>query len=204
MAKKDFDSLTKKERKELAKKLRQEEGSSDRLRSNMTKIVIFAIAVVIVGAVIFVFTRPVSEKALAGQEIPIQGREHIAQGSTNHAPYNSNPPTSGPHWPTPADCKIYSEEVPDEAAIHSLEHGAVWITYKDKNDKELAANLAKLVGQNPTKVLLSPRVKNDDPIALASWGRLLVLEEFDEQQISDFLANNKNNSPEPLAACGSG
>ena len=194
-------NLNKKERKDQAKQLRKSQEFSEKVKGNFTKIIIAALVVVVIGVFVFVFTRPAVEKKLVGEAVPEQGREHLAQGSTEHGPYSSNPPTSGPHWPHQAECKIYTQEVPDEAAIHSLEHGAVWISYKNKNDSALIKKLTDLVQKNSNKLLLSPRSKNDLSIAIASWGRLLKLEEFDEQQINDFIKANKNNSPEPFASC---
>jgi len=164
-------------------------------------IVIVSIGVIAVLVFLFVNSSPKEERQVLGNEIVEQGRNHISQGSKDHGPYNSSPPTSGPHWPTPAECKIYDDQVPDEAAIHSLEHGAIWITYKDKNDGELVNKLKDLVSKNPSKVLLSPREANDSTIALASWARLLKVEEFDGEQINNFIKSNRNTGPEPFAQC---
>lgn len=137
-------------------------------------------------------------------------RLHIEKGK-EHIAYTSNPPTSGPHYNGtvnavgigPIECKTYTEEVEDEAVLHNLEHGVVWVSYKDKNDKDLAAKLSAIT-EDFTKVVLSPRAANDSKIALASWTRLLKLDSFDEQKIRDFikLYRSSKEAPEPLASCG--
>jgi len=172
------------------------------MEGNFNKIAIGVVTLLIIGAVAFVLLAPKKspEINLLGEQIADQGRDHIAPGSA-HDPYNSNPPTSGPHWEKQATCKVYDEPVADEAAIHSLEHGAVWITYKDKDDKELSDSLKSVVEKDPTKVLLSPRPENDSKIALASWTRLMKLDAFDESQITTFIKSNRNNAPEGLAQC---
>ena len=200
MADPDLKNLTKKERKEYTKLIRVNQESSGNMRGKLTKLAIFAVAVIVVGGLIFIFTRPVKEKPQVGEAITEQGASHIEQGS-DHPPYNSNPPTSGSHWASPAECKIYTTEIPDESVIHSLEHGAVWVTYRDKDNKELVSTLTDLIKGESGKLILSPRSKNDSPIALASWGRLLKLGEFDGEKISEFIAANKNQSPEPFAPC---
>ena len=43
--------------------------------------------------------------------------------------YPQSPPVGGPHWPVWQNCQYYDTSVPNERAVHSLEHGAVWITY---------------------------------------------------------------------------
>jgi len=72
---------------------------------------------------------------LMGTFFESQGQAHIAVGAA-HDPYNSNPPTSGPHYAEPADWGVYDRELPDEQLIHNLEHGHVWLSYRDPNDQE--------------------------------------------------------------------
>ncbi|MEX0616390.1 MAG: DUF3105 domain-containing protein [Candidatus Woykebacteria bacterium] len=196
----DVSELSKKERKEFLKDFRKSEEQRDKVKSNVTKIVIAVVMLAVLGGLGYLFLTADQGSAVMGEEITIQSRDHINPG-TPHPSYNSNPPTSGPHWPTPQTCDIYNEPVADESAIHSLEHGAVWITYKDKDDTDLAGKLKAIVEKNKAKVLLSPRPENDSKIALSSWGRLMKLSDFDENQISQFIKSNRNNSPEPLAAC---
>ena len=40
------------------------------------------------------------------------------------------PPAGGAHNNTPQQCDVYTLPIRQESAIHSLEHGAVWITYQ--------------------------------------------------------------------------
>ena len=201
MTGKYFESSTKKERKKLAKSWKEKEETTTKLKDYLTKSIIFIIVVFVIGGLVFVFTRKPAPKPQIGQVLSEQSRDHIAQGSKQHPPYSSNPPTSGSHWPQPAKCQIYIDEIADEAAIHSLEHGAVWVSYKNKNDKNIVAKLADLVKGNSNKVLLSPRSKNDSAIAVVSWNRLLKLDDFDSRKITDLINNYKNNSPEPFASC---
>ena len=200
MAKPDLKGLTKQERKDYLKDVLKKEEQVSKTKGLVVKIVIALSALLLAGFVVYIYTKPPAPKPELGQAVVEQGRNHINPGSA-HPPYNSNPPTSGPHWPEPAKCQVYTEEIPDEAAIHSLEHGAVWVTYKNKDDKDLADKLTKIVSENSSKVILSPRSKNDSKIAVVSWRRILKLETFDEKQISAFIKNYKNSAPEPLASC---
>lgn len=132
-----------------------------------------------------------------GEQIPDQGRAHISPGQA-HEPYNSNPPTSGPHLVNPADWGVYSNPLQDEQAVHNLEHGGIWITYKDIDDETKAA-LEQVARANPGSIIMSPRSENDSKIALAAWTRLLKLDSYDEAKILEFIKANKNKAPEPLA-----
>ena len=132
----------------------------------------------------------------AGDRIPILGRDHIPQG-TPYRGYTSNPPTSGPHWGNPADWGVYTQPIPDEALVHNLEHSGVWISYKDPSDAALAEMLAAIVQRYPRKVILTPRPQNDAPIALAAWGRLLKLQQFDEAKIVAFIDAHRGRAGPP-------
>ena len=132
-----------------------------------------------------------------GQLFENQGQTHIKTGES-HPPYNSNPPTSGWHYIQPARWGVYARPLVDEQAVHNLEHGGIWISYKDI-DAETKANLEKIAKANSRSVILSPRDANDSKIMLASWTRLEKLDSYDEAKILDFILRNKNKSPEPLA-----
>jgi len=130
-----------------------------------------------------------------GQAIADLGREHIAVGS-DRPEYNSNPPTSGPHYAVPANWGIYDEPLPDEQLVHNLEHGGIWISYRDAGDQEAVNKLKSVADDFTIKVILTPRPENDSRIAVAAWGRLLKLADFDEQQIRDFIGAFINRGPE--------
>ncbi len=197
----DLSELSKKEKKEFLKELRKEERKKASLRSNFIKVIVILIVLAVVGGVgyLIVTSGPQTPRPELGEVISIQGQNHISPGDS-HEPYNSNPPSSGPHLAQLAQCKIYDTEVRDEAAVHSLEHGAVWVTYKNKDDAELVKKLEDLVKTQSGKILLSPRAANDSTIALASWGRIMKLENFDEVKIKDYIKSFRNSGPE-FAPC---
>ncbi len=175
----------------------------------MKKIIIISIislAVIGLGIVLFiqdaknskfVVKEDNSKVAAVGQEYPSQGQNHINPGSS-HPAYNSNPPTSGPHYPQPANWGVYSSPLEDGQALHNLEHGGIWISYKDIDD-QTKRQLETIAKANPGSVILTPRPTNDTKIALASWTRLEKLDSYDEGKILEFIRANKNKSPEPLA-----
>jgi len=138
-------------------------------------------------------------EAPPGERVREVGNPHIPVG-TKGTGYSSNPPTSGEHYGSEAKWDVYTQPVPDELVIHNLEHGGIWISYKDPNDTELAAKLAQVARRYSTKVIVTPRPQNDAPIAVAAWGRLLKLQTFDEQKIVAFInAYRGKVGPEPNA-----
>jgi hypothetical protein len=132
------------------------------------------------------------------QSFPIQNRDHINQSETVQV-YNSNPPTSGPHAGA-IKGGFYSEEILDINGVHNLEHGYIWITYR--NISPVAqATLKKIAKRYSGRVLVSERMANDTQIAMTSWGRLDKMTEstFDEDYALRFIKKYTNKSPEKFA-----
>lgn len=132
-----------------------------------------------------------------GKSIETQPAQHIQPGDS-HPDYNSNPPTSGWHYPKPAEWGFYDKELPDERLVHSLEHGGIWISYKNVSDST-RSKLQQLAQEYPKSVIITQRSENDTPIAVASWGKLMKLQSFDRDRIVEFIEKNMNYSPEPVA-----
>lgn len=130
------------------------------------------------------------------QEFPIEGREHISRRTV--VAYNTNPPTSGNHLAEAESWGVNDQEIEDKAAVHSLEHGGIWITYKDV-DEETVKALNELGRENPQSVVVSPRAGNDTPIAVVSWGRMVKLEKLDKALIQKYIETYINQGPEKLA-----
>lgn len=107
-------------------------------------------------------------------------REELAQ---------SNPPVFTIHHIEPIDWGIYEEEIDDETAVAGLEHGGVWISYRDLDQKNLS-QLKRIAKKHPNKIILSPRKRNDEQLALVAWKKLLRLETVDEKKIVAFIEKN--------------
>jgi len=119
--------------------------------------------------------------------VPVMPPVHIHPGQT-HSPYNTTPPTSGPHVEMHVGEKILKTPVPEEIQVHELEHGAVFIQYNCKDCEELVAKLEKIV-RAYDGVFLAPYPKMDALIALTAWGKLAKLKEYDEELIQRFIKN---------------
>ena len=126
--------------------------------------------------------------------IPALESPHLRQGE-HPSPYNSNPPTSGMHNPQPPNWGIYGETLPDEIVIHGLEHGGIWISYRDK-DPETIRQLEDIARRYSSHMILTYRPADDSLIAVAAWGRLLKLDKFDSGQIYNFIARYRFKGPE--------
>lgn len=161
------------------------------------KLKAYAIIILIIGGLFgLLFWAATREKP--GVAYPNLGQKHIPD-SERVTIYNSNPPTSGPHYDRPAKAGVYEEELPDERLVHNLEHGHIWISYRDKDDKELIEKLKKLA-EGRRRVIMTYRPKNDSAIAVAAWTRLLKLDNYDADKIKDFIDTWVNQGPEKVMA----
>ena len=119
--------------------------------------------------------------------------------------YGQSPPVGGPHNPVWANCKFYDGEIPNENVVHSLEHGAVWITYTADADDATLTAIQGLVGQSD-HLIASLYPDQDSPIVLTAWNRQLAVDSIDDPRVPEFIETYllADTSPEPGAACSGG
>lgn len=118
--------------------------------------------------------------------------------------YPQSPPVGGDHSPKWLDCTgtVYDAPVPNENAVHSLEHGAVWVTYDDSVGDADVETLTGMVDGSPY-TLMSPYAGQSSPIVLTAWGVQLGVESADDPRIEEFLTAYRQGpqTPEPGATC---
>jgi hypothetical protein len=115
--------------------------------------------------------------------------------------YPQVPPVGGIHNPTWQTCTFYDHAVPNETAVHSLEHGAIWITYRPDLPADQLAVLTRL-GRDRSGILVS---KWDDglpaPVVASSWDRQLKLPSANDPRLMQFIRAFLGQAPEPNAPC---
>ena len=128
-----------------------------------------------------------------------------AHDSELQIPFGALPPNGGTHHPSWQKCGVYDVPVKPQHAIHSMEHGAVWIAYQPNLD---AGQLELL--QNATRgndfVLLAPYPELGSPVVMTAWGVQLELDSAEDSRVQEFIGAYANGpqSPEPGADCRSG
>lgn len=126
--------------------------------------------------------------------------------ATQRVAYDQSPPYGGPHDQIWATCNgvVYPSALRSENAVHSLEHGAVWITYNpDKLTADQVTALSAKVTNKPS-MLMSPYPGLDQPLSLQGWGRQLKLTDPTDPRIDQFISAVRGNQsifPEPGATC---
>lgn len=159
-----------------------------------------AVIGILVGIVVTSATPPVDPAA-----IEIEGLETFEVESLHvqtAVDYEMTPPVGGPHNPTWLNCGVYEQEVPAEYAVHSLEHGAVWVTYNP--DDVSGADLDALRSQMPrTYMILSPFPGLEAPVVASAWGVQVSLDGIDDPRLNDFIVKYRQSpdAPEPGALC---
>jgi hypothetical protein len=123
-----------------------------------------------------------------------------------HLTYPMSPPAGGNHNPYWQNCMgdVYPAEIASEHAVHSLEHGAVWVTYRPDLPADQVAALKARVTNRPY-MLMSPYPRLDRPISLQAWGYQVKVDSADDPAIDSFIDKYRvNAAPEPGATCSSG
>lgn len=119
--------------------------------------------------------------------------------------YAESPPIGGPHAPIWADCDgtVYPNQIANENAVHDLEHGAVWITYKPGLPSDQLDVLTKLVSGKPF-TLLTPYAGLKSNVSLQAWGYQLFVDSATDPRIQKFIKTlrlSQTNTPELGASC---
>jgi len=141
---------------------------------------------------------------------PTASHNGPAKGALGHThvpgpvTYSVAPPVGGNHNPTWMNCGIYDKPVPSEYAVHDLEHGAVWITYRPSLPQAQVAALTAFVerqsvlkpgGQAGSRYMdLTPYPGLPAPIVVSSWGFQLRLTSPADPRLQQFVGKFRVSS----------
>lgn len=146
--------------------------------------------------------RSTHEEETPGISVPTLGNEHISSIRSPHKPYNSVPPTSGPHTHNVAKWGVYRQQLPNELQVHNLEDGGVLIQYDCEDCKNLIKKLEKIGWEYLKKakkerqekgesryghIIVAPYRDMEAKIALTAWGKIDKLDDYDEARIRRFV-----------------
>lgn len=189
--------------KQNDKKMRAEYA----VRRRRIKVFVWGVIIAILVGVLLYFAVSSYKKSRAnipGDTFSSVGQKHISLASEPPTPYNSNPPSSGGHFGSPANWAIYDYEANDKFFIHNLEHGGIWIAYRSNISQEALAQLKQFVEKyGGSKLVMTPRSANDADVAIVAWARVYKFNLEGEKLSSDqlekmntFYRAYKNRGPE--------
>ena len=160
---------------------------------------------VVVAGVVFLAVR--GARLPAGtQTFPEPNHQHV----TGNVQYNRTPPAGGAHSAVWLNCGIYDQPVPNPEAVHSLEHGAVWVTYQPTLPGTEVAALRSLVRskyRGPQRyVILSPYPGDPAPIVVSAWGAQLRVQSPSDPRLGQFIGHfaGGGQGGEPGGPCTNG
>lgn len=173
----------------------------------------FTVERIIIGVIVlitFISLTGIGINSWLNRQVDIADVERVfglTQGHREGVSYDAEgePPAGGVHNPAWQNCGAYDTPIRDENAVHSLEHGAVWITYLPDLPENQVDQLRNIT-QRGSHRLLSPYPDQESPIVLTAWGYRLQVDDAEDGRINQFLRNYEQGpeSPEPGARCSGG
>lgn len=195
--------------------------TSNRSSGSLTPWVIGGvIAVLVVAGLVASISRsddPEVDETTRGELVPVdpedtaqppEGVEPIEVSTRSHVEgdveYETLPGVGGDHAGVWVNCGFYPEPQVEEQAVHSLEHGAVWIGYRPDLPAEQVERLQALGSQPYT--LVSPVDGLAADVVASAWGARLELDSVDDPRLGQFLEFFRQGpqTPEPGAPCTGG
>jgi hypothetical protein len=186
--------------------------------SPTVKRVILAVAAIVVVIVGYLVFKPiVNPSAPHGGDpknnIPalsaVKTFDHVGgEHTTDAVTYQQTPPAGGPHDPVWLDCGVYTQQVRNENAVHALEHGTVWVTYRPGLAAADVQSLQTALGTvKDKKTILSPYPGLPAPVVVTVWNAQLDLKGAQDPRLATFLGfyGDGHTAPEAaMASCAGG
>ena len=111
--------------------------------------------------------------------------------------YDRKPPTNGNHAPLWQNCGFYDEPIQDRHAVHSMDHGVVWITYRPDLPQQQLETLRPYSKEN--YVIVSPYPGQNAPVIATSWRVQLKLNGANDPRLERFVNQFKISELAPLS-----
>jgi len=192
------------ERQARLEALRREEARRNQRRLYTLLGAGVAIALVVVFGIFWLVSRSNDDNTAAKDgQVSYSGlsRDHV-EGAVA---YDQTPPAGGAHSAQWQNCGIYTSPIANENAVHSLEHGAFWITYQPDLPGDQVKTLQDDVRDQPYG-LLSPYPDLPAPIVATVWGTQLRVQDASDPRLADFIDEyaDATQAPEPKGECTGG
>jgi hypothetical protein len=111
--------------------------------------------------------------------------------------YDRRPPTNGDHAPIWLNCGFYESPVKDRFAVHSMDHGVVWITYRPDLPASQVDRLRPYGEED--YVIVSPYPGQDAPVTATSWRVQLELDGAGDPRLREFVDGFRVSEIAPLS-----
>lgn len=192
---------------QLRRQMEQERARAAARRNRQRWLVLGSLAAVLLAVVLAIAyfasrgSAP-TQNALAG----VQTFSGLTRGhSSDPVTYPQTPPVGGVHAPVWQNCGFYSSPIENGNGVHSLEHGAVWITYRPDLPSDQVDALRRLT-RSQTFVLVTPYPNLPTPVVATAWGVQLRGNSASDPALTQFVRKYRQGpqTPEPGAVCTGG
>ncbi len=175
-------------KKKAAAPLAKKKGTASPVKKKGTASLVW-VSVIVVSVIvllfgIYYFSGASENKA---RDVPSLGNLHITKGTSHTITYNTDPPTSGPHYPRLTHWGVHSVPIDKGFQVHNLEDGGVLVQYNCMDCPELVQKLGKIVRGYSKEVILAPYPPMKHRIALTAWGKIDTFDTFDAKRITGFI-----------------
>lgn len=125
--------------------------------------------------------------------------------SSDPVDYTESPPVGGTHNPVWQTCDYYAGVIPNENAVHALEHGAVWVTYRPDVSDADKEKLQSWANDRPY-LLVSEYDDQSSPFVFTAWNNQLPLDSLSDKEATQFMNYfiQGPQTPERGASCSGG
>ena len=145
-----------------------------------------------------------SDRHQTSSDVPgVKSFENLSlKHSNGDVIYKQVPPVGGIHNPVWRNAGFYEQQVLEEKAVHTLEHGAVWITYRIDLPEDQKEELRRIV-ESQDCLLASPYPSLSSPVVASAWGKQLRLKSVDDPRLQEFIVAYRKGpqTSEPGVPC---
>jgi uncharacterized protein DUF3105 len=132
------------------------------------------------------------------------GVHSITDPNKTSPKWNTDPPTSGPHYAVPAIFGIYDQQIEMARLVHNLEHGGIYILYGKDVPASTVDQLRAFYDDHKTGTIMAPLDRLGGKFALGAWvvdgdthsGFLSKCTNFNQAAVSTFFRSLQFRGPE--------
>lgn len=188
------------DRAERVRQMQREQQRKERRRAQLIYGITGVVVLLMIGGVTFSLVRTAQRNSLAA----VKSYKVTPQHVSTPVKYAQTPPAGGKHNPIWLNCATYAKAIPNENAAHSMEHGAIWVTYRPG----LSAGQMQVLqsAMPPTYAILSPYPGLKSPVVASAWGKQISLKGANDPRLKAFIRKYTQGpqAPESGAACTGG
>lgn len=134
----------------------------------------------------------------------LEGVHSVTDPGGTSPKWNTDPPTSGPHYAVAAIFGIYEDQLEMARVVHNLEHGGIYILYGKDVPDSTVDQLRAFYDDHKTGTIMAPLDRLGDEFAVGAWvvdgdthnGFLAKCSTFDENAMSTFFRSLQFRGPE--------